>query len=186
MQRFSLTVPVNDTLVLDAGWWEETLEQSISGAPLPCRLIHPPAPTMYEQILRSLAGISSAGEPPRRLDFREVGLATIAVCLRWGSYFAVLADRSRPLWAQTAQEEISQVGDREMARIHVEASAALAQWIELMRTDNRRFRQLLKAALASAVPGRPERPQTLSNDAHDQLGPGAPATPGAAQRTIWR
>jgi hypothetical protein len=38
------------------------------------------------------------------------------------------------------------IGDEEMARINIEASAALAQWIELMRTDDSRFRKMVKAA----------------------------------------
>jgi len=41
MQRFQLSVNVSDTLTLDAGWWEETMEETALGKPLPCRLIHP-------------------------------------------------------------------------------------------------------------------------------------------------
>ena len=39
MQRFQLSVKVSDILTLDAGWWEETMEETASGKPLPCRLI---------------------------------------------------------------------------------------------------------------------------------------------------
>jgi hypothetical protein len=38
------------------------------------------------------------------------------------------------------------IGDEEMARINIEASAALAQWIELMRADDGHFRNMVKAA----------------------------------------
>jgi len=38
------------------------------------------------------------------------------------------------------------IGDEEMARINIEASAALAQWIELMRADDGHFRKMVKAA----------------------------------------
>jgi hypothetical protein len=41
MQHFLLSVNVTDILTLDAGWWEETMEETASGKPLPCRLIHP-------------------------------------------------------------------------------------------------------------------------------------------------
>lgn len=144
-----LSVRVNDALLLDAGWWEVTLEETISGEPLSCRRLHPPDPTMYEQMLGYLDRISSARPfPPKsQLDFAEVGLATVALCLRWGTYFAVLTDYTKPLWAQAEQAAISMIGDREMARINIEASAALAHWIDLMRADDRRFRRLVKAAL---------------------------------------
>ena len=63
------------------------------------RLIHPPEPTMYDQVLRHLETISREIRiPPKsQLNFGEVALATIAVCLRWGTYFAVLADRTKPI-----------------------------------------------------------------------------------------
>ncbi|HEY1351944.1 MAG TPA: hypothetical protein VGF67_20175 [Ktedonobacteraceae bacterium] len=166
MLRFQLSVRVNEALVLDAGWWEETLEETLTGGLLPCRLIHAPVPTMYEQVLGYLAAISSVSGVPSQsqLNFGEVGLATIAVCLRWGTYFAVLADRTKPLWAQTEQPEISQLGDPEMARINIEASAALAQWIELMRADDRRFGQLVRAAQTL-----PMHPQHLAERTNHSL-----------------
>src|SRR5256712_7660530 len=148
MQRLQLSVDVSDILTLDAGRWEETMEETALGNPLPYRLVHPPEPTMYDQVLRHLETISRETRiPPKsQLNFGEVALATIAVCLRWGTYFAVLADRTKPIWPQTEQKEISMIGDEEMARINIEASAALAQWIELMRTDDSRFRKMVKAA----------------------------------------
>src|SRR5262249_1498117 len=113
MQYFPLAVKVSDTLTLDAGWWEETMEETALGKPLPCRLIHPPEPLMYDQLLRHLETISRQTRipPQSQLDFGEVALATIAVCLRWGTYFAVLADRTKPIWPQTEQKEISLIGD---------------------------------------------------------------------------
>jgi hypothetical protein len=163
MARGQVVVNVNDTLILDAGWWEETLEETVSGTLLPCRLLHPPAPTMYEQVLRYLTTLSEGQSvPPKsRLNVAEVGLATIAICLRWGTYFAVLADRTKPLWAQTAQTEISMIGDPEMARINIEASAALTQWIELMRADDRRLRRLVAAA--QTLPMLPPRLDEQTN-----------------------
>lgn len=166
MQRFQLSVKVSDTLTLDAGWWEETMEETAQGKPLPCRLIHPPEPTMYDQVLRYLETISRETRiPPKsQLNFGEVAMATIAVCLRWGTYFAVLADRTKPIWPQTEQEEISMIGDEEMARINIEASAALAQWIELMRTDDGYFRKMVKAAQLL-----PMLPQLLDEKTNNKL-----------------
>jgi len=166
MQHFQLSVKVSDILTLDAGWWEETMEETASGKPLPCRLIHPPEPTMYDQVLRHLEMISRETRiPPKsQLDFGEVALATIAVCLRWGTYLAVLADRTKPIWPQTEQKEISMIGDEEMARINIEASAALAQWIELMRADDSHFRKMVKAAQTL-----PMLPPLLDERTNDKL-----------------
>jgi hypothetical protein len=82
-----------------------------------------------------------------RLHFGEVAIATVAVCLRWGSYFAVLANHDLPQWTAALDPEASCVGDGEMARINIEASAALSDWIDLMQADQQRFRKLVKAAV---------------------------------------
>lgn len=166
MQHHQLSVNVSDTFALNAGWWEETMEETASGNTLPCRLIHPPEPTMYDQVFRHLEAISRAAKiPPKsQLNFGEVTLATIAVCLRWGTYFAVLADRTKPIWSQTEREEISMIADDEMARINIEASAALAQWIELMRTDDGCFRKMVKTAQVL-----PMLPPLLDERTNDKL-----------------
>src|SRR5437660_141946 len=131
-QQHQISVAVSDAFILDAGWWEETRVESVSGL-LPCRLIHPPELPLSDQVLRYLEMLSSnAKVPPQsQLNFGEVAWATIAICLRWGTYFAVLADQTKPLWSQTQQQEVSMVSDEEMARINIETSAALAHWIEL-------------------------------------------------------
>src|SRR5258708_17503458 len=136
------------------------------GTPFPCRHIHPPEPTMYDQVLRHLETISHEARIPLKsqLNFGEVALATIAVCLRWGTYFAVLADRTKPIWPQTRQEGISMIGDEEMARINIEASAALAQWIEQMRADDGHFRKMVKAAQML-----PTLPPLLDERTNDKL-----------------
>lgn len=59
------------------------------------------------------------------------GAAAAAVVLRWGSYLAVLRDRDKPIWPAVHSEGISRLSDREMARINIEASAALAAWVDL-------------------------------------------------------
>src|SRR6266496_587895 len=87
MQNHQLSVNVSDTFVLNASWWEETMEETPLGNTLSRRLIHPPEPTMYDQVFRHLEAISrTARIPPKsQLNFGEVALATIAVCLRWGT-----------------------------------------------------------------------------------------------------
>ena len=68
-----------------------------------------------------------------RLHFGEVAIAAVAVCLRWGSYFAALANHDLPQWAAAFDPAVSGIGDGEMARINIEASAALSDWIDLLQ-----------------------------------------------------
>jgi hypothetical protein len=72
------------------------------------------------------------------------------VVLRWGSYLAVLLDRAKPLWPAVHAEGISRISDAEMARINIEASAALAEWIDLFRADRGggRYAQLVARAVS--------------------------------------
>lgn len=127
--RKTLSVRVNDELTLDAGCWEERAENGVVQ-----RYIHPPKRTMFEQVIDYLESLPSVPGYPGMQIGREA-IAATAVCLRWGSYLAVLADRDKPLWSQVGQPGLSRISDSEMARINVEASAAMAQWIEIMR-DN--------------------------------------------------
>ena len=55
-----------------------------------------------------------------RRRFLGGAVAATAVCLRWGSYLAVLADRDRPLWPRAREANVSRIADDEMARINLE------------------------------------------------------------------
>jgi hypothetical protein len=137
----TLKVHVNEDLTLDAGWWEEIPADDSAI----CRRVHPPETTMFEQVLDYLASLPR--EPGYLgLDIGREAIAATAVCLRWGSYLAVLADRDKPLWPPARQEGLSRIADSEMARINIEASAALAQWIDIMRNDWERYLSLMWAA----------------------------------------
>src|SRR6266851_3129998 len=144
-QRHPLTINVNDQFTIEAGYWQECAEEDHT----PYRLISPPQITLYQQVLSYLeeATKDMKAPPKSQLHFGEVAIATVAVCLRWGSYFAVLINRDLPQWTAAYDLEVSCVGDNEMARINIEASAALARWIELMRADQKHFRKLVKAAV---------------------------------------
>jgi len=125
-----LQVRVNDELQLDAG---------ISGVARepggPERTIHPPATTMFHQVLDYL---KAKPDPPKRPSGSMVGregVAAAALALRWGSYLAVLVDHDKPVWPGAELPGTSRISDEEMARINIEASAALAEWIDLYRAD---------------------------------------------------
>ena len=144
-RQHSLTIDVNDRFTIDAGYWQECVE----GDQMPYRLVSPPQRTMYQQALSYLEEATSGQKvPPKsQLHFGEVAIATVAVCIRWGSYFAVLANHDLPQWTAAFDPEVSCIGDGEMARINIEASAALSDWIDLMRADQQHFRKMVKAAV---------------------------------------
>src|SRR6266446_2395168 len=144
-QQHSLTINVNDQCAIDAGSWQECVEEDQT----PYRLVSPPQITMYRQVLSYLEETAKdmKAPPKSQLHFGAVAIATVAVCLRWGSYFAVLAKRDLPQWTAAYDPEVSCIGDGEMARINIEASAALSGWIDLMQADQQRFRKLVKAAV---------------------------------------
>lgn len=130
-----LRVCVNEELVLDAGVCEAGAEG----------IIQPPETTLFRQVLGYLR---SKPDPPTPSGVEQEGLAAAAVVLRWGSYLAVLADRAKPIWAETRSPETSRICDSEMARINIEASAALAEWIDIARSDQKAYEKLVSRALA--------------------------------------
>ncbi len=146
-----LHVHVNDELTLDAGIFEEVSGETI---------VQPPKITLFRQVLDYLR---SKPDPPAlpsgSMDGNE-GAAAAAVVLRWGSYVAVLADKAKPVWAEGNSAEVSRICDSEMARINIEASAALAEWIDLSREDGRLYEKLVGRALAHLpLPTRQAKPQ---------------------------
>jgi hypothetical protein len=78
------------------------------------------------------------------------GVAATALVLRWGSYLAVLLDHDKPVWAEVDSPSTSRISDEEMARINIEASAALADWIDAYRAERGRgvYEQLVNRAVA--------------------------------------
>ena len=84
---YPLKIRVNDDLVLDAGCWEEGPDG---------RRVHPPAKTMFEQVIDYLSDMPEPSPYPWPRVGEEAVAAT-AVCLRWGSYLAVLVNRDKPI-----------------------------------------------------------------------------------------
>jgi hypothetical protein len=139
-----LYVRVNDELVLEAGTCEEIPEPHG-----PERLIRPSGTTLFHQLLTYLR---EKPDPPKRPSGSMVGregVAAAALTLRWGSYLAVLLDRGKPVWPKVSSAITSRISDGEMARINIEASAALAEWIDLYRADpgGRLYKQLVDRAI---------------------------------------
>ena len=144
--REQLRVRVNDELVLDAGTCEEA-----SGPDGPEQLIRPPETTLVHQVLAYLRAKPDPPARPRGSAAGREGVAAAAVVLRWGSYVAVLLDRDKPVWTAAARPDgTSRISDQEMARINIEASAALAEWIDLCRAHDggRLYARIVDRAVA--------------------------------------
>jgi len=137
-----LRVRVAEDFESDAGEWKHMGEQK--GWPI--AMIAPPTVPMFQQVVDWLETrpVPTGGTSKRDDEAR----AAVAVCLRWGSYFAILADPSRPDAPDIASEEVSQIDDMEMARMNIEISAALAWWLTVRGVDDRRYWDLVYRALA--------------------------------------
>jgi hypothetical protein len=139
----ALRVRVNDELVLDAGRYE-----TVFGADGPVHLIHPAETKLFEQVIAYLKSKPDPVPGSTRVPRYREGVAAAAVALRWGSYLAVLVDADKPRWRVPESAEVSRISNGEMARINIEASAALADWLEIALGDGATYRQLVGRALA--------------------------------------
>jgi len=153
-----LHVQVGADCTLDGGTWNLTTDQH--GAPI--AQISPPTVPMFQQVV---AYLEAKPVPPsgsmRRADEAR---AAVAVCLRWGSYFAVLADPARPDAPNIDDGQASQIDDEEMARMAIEISAGVAWWLTLAGSDERRYEDLVARALAYLPTGRKTVSALLSGD----------------------
>jgi len=141
--RHPLQVRANDELALDAGWWEEVTDAS-SGETT--RRVHPPSVILFDQVLAHLESKEPAHTKNEPWRIGEEAIAAVAVCFRWGSYLAVLADRDKRPSPAAGSMGVSRISDGEMARINIEASAALERWLDLRRSEPERYRQLAHLA----------------------------------------
>jgi hypothetical protein len=130
-----LSVPIAESLNLEAGTLDET------AAPV---TILPPAVSLFDQLLEWLSHRESSGRV--RISTSEIGIGATALCLRWGSYLAVLLDERKPLDPSAVSEEISMVSDSEMKRINLEFSANLARLIRMLHEDETGCYRLLHLA----------------------------------------
>ena len=105
---------------------------------------------------RRLVAASGALHQPARLPGPRTRrtAARTALCLRWGTYLAVLLDEHKPLEPRIGSEEISMISDPEMKRINLEFSANLARLICMLHEDEGGCYRLLRLAHQHlAMPG---------------------------------
>ena len=172
----ALSVRVVGDFVLDGGRWElaETKDR------LPVARIAAPVTPMFQQVVAypERKPAPRGGNCPRDEEAR----AAVAVCLRWGSYFAVLADPARPAAADLEDERLSHIADGEMARMNIEVSAGIAWWLTLRGADEPRYWDLVHRALAYLPTG----PKTIRPlEGADMLVACATAEMAAEVRCRW-
>lgn len=120
-------VRVNNELILDAGTWYAARRDGVEGV----RLL-PPKRSQFEQLIDYLK-LKKDPPPARLVNIDVEALAATALCLRWGTYFAALADEEKPIWPLAVIPTVSSVSREELERITLEACSALEQWIDLYR-----------------------------------------------------
>ena len=167
---------VTEDFVLDAGSWLQNLYEG--GQPI-AQIAPPPTP-MFQQVAEYLDAkpLPSAGY----VRLADEARAAVAICLRWGSYFTLLADASRPFSPNVRDEQASHIDDDEMARMNIEISAAVQWWLSLKYSDEQRYAQLVQRSLAHLPLGR--KMVTRSPEG-DVLRGCATATMAAAVLRAW-
>jgi hypothetical protein len=99
---------------------------------------------MFDQLLDWL----SRQPAPDGVGFsaKKIGIGATALCLRWGSYLAVLLDERKPPDPHIGTPEISMIADSEMKRINLEFSSNLARLIRMLHENEADGRRLLLQA----------------------------------------
>jgi hypothetical protein len=121
-----LRVRVNDELTLDCGVAERDSRGATGWT------LVPPRRSQFEQLIDYLE--RKPDVPRGRRSVVEVEtLAATALCLRWGTWFAVLADPSRLRWPLAGEDGVAHLSAEELDRVRVEATDAFEQWIEIYR-----------------------------------------------------
>ena len=84
----SLKVPVTEDFSLDAGPWRGIGEKDAE------RIVEPPAVPLIDQLV---AHVERSPDSVLRQSDNASGAALASLTVRFGSYFAILADASKPL-----------------------------------------------------------------------------------------
>lgn len=113
------------------------------------RVITPPQTQPINQVITWLEHPAHAAELDDTPFLEQEARAATVVCFRWGSYFALLSDPVRPLWAAAThtKSNVWRITNEEMWRLNLEVSSGLATWLDLRDGDQERYRRIVAAAL---------------------------------------
>ena len=113
----SLKVPVTEDFSLDAGTWRGIGEKDAE------RIVEPPTVPLIDQLV---AHVERSPDSVLRQSDNASGAALAALTVRFGSYFAILADASKPPWRTSQGSSLSLVAClRSRRRRAVSADTAL-------------------------------------------------------------
>lgn len=106
-------------------------------------IIHPPEPTMFDQLC---AWLDRRPRPTGGVHHWIMSIGATALCLRWGTYLAVLMDESKPVHPQAKDPDRSMISQNEMMRINIEASSNLAALLRQWHQDEAAYYERLRKA----------------------------------------
>ena len=129
-----LTITVAEGLFLNAG----TASMQVDTL-----CIYPPELALFDQLCTWL---DQCPPPTVGSNHWVLGIGATALCLRWGTYLAVLMDEAKPVDPRTKQPATSMVSDEEMMRINIEASSNLARLLRLRHQNEDAFFDRLRRA----------------------------------------
>jgi hypothetical protein len=161
-------VPVTDAFSLDAGPLR-VLRGDQRSQRRPVALGIRPELPMLRQLFGHLKSTMAAQR--RTLSPDDEGRALALLCVRWGSYFAVLADQTKPLMPESTDPDprrFSRVANDEMHRMNVEISANLCALMTLRMVNPVEYAALLSAALQYLPAGFGTTPSNLP-EAHSVI-----------------
>ena len=134
MQDIILEIPVSEHFVLSAGG--VVAEGNL-------RIIYPPEESLVDQLC---AWLHQCPAPTVGFNHWVFAIGATALCLRWGTYLAVLMDETKPIDPRTNRQTTSMISQDEMKRINIEASSNLAHLLQLWHEDEAAYFDLLRRA----------------------------------------
>lgn len=129
-----LHIPVSENFSLFAGIAEKKGD---------LMTIHPPEKSLFDQLCTWL---DQQPSPTVGYNHWVFSIGATALCLRWGSYLAVLMDKTKPLDPRAKQSTTSMISQDEMKRINIEASSNLAHLLLLWHQDEADYFDRLRRA----------------------------------------
>jgi hypothetical protein len=108
--------------------------------------VMPPEQSMFNQIYNWL---NAQPKPPYIGFFHYIhGIGAAALCVRWGTYLAVLMDHDKPIDSRAKDSSISMISDSEIMRINIEVSTNLEHLFQYLHADEFACLELLERAYA--------------------------------------
>jgi len=130
----NLEIPVSEHFTLSAGI--VVTEGNL-------RIMYPPEQPIFGQLC---VWLDQCPTPTVGFNHWVFAIGATALCLRWGTYLAVLMDDTKPIDPRAKHQTTSMISQDEMKRINIEASSNLAHLLQLWHEDEAAYFALLRRA----------------------------------------